>query len=87
MIGPKEDHNLEIGSVAGTRYDDKYKVKIQQHRSFCQILVKERHEMKLYPDVLGKQGSVFNCFSVAMSAVGVQAYNKWHSQGSCMIML
>ena len=28
--------------------------------------------MKLYPIILGTQGSVFNCFKAAMSAVGVQ---------------
>ena len=72
MIGRKKITILEIGYVADTRYDDKYKAKVQQHRSLCQILEKEGHEVKLYPVILGTQGSVFNCFKAAMSAVGVQ---------------
>ena len=44
----------------------------QQHRSLCQILEKEGHAVKLYPIILGTQGSIFNCFKAAMSAVGVQ---------------
>ena len=72
MIGRKKITILEIGYVADTRCDDKYKAKIQQHRSLCQILEKEGHEVKLYPIILGTQGSVFNCFKAAVSAVGVQ---------------
>ena len=59
MIGRKKITVLEItGYVADTRYDDKYKAKIQQHRSVCQILEKKWHEVKLYPIILGTQGSV-----------------------------
>ena len=72
MIGRKEITILEIGYVADTRYDDKYKAKIQQHRSLCQILEKEGHEVMLYPIIPGTQGSIFNCCKAAMSAVGVQ---------------
>ena len=72
MIGGKKITILEIGYVADTRYDDKYKAKIQQHRSFCQILEKEGHEVKLYPIILGTQDSVFSCFKAAMSAIGFQ---------------
>ena len=38
MIGRQKITILAIGYVADTRYDDKYKAKIQQHRSLCQIL-------------------------------------------------
>ena len=31
MIGPQKITTLEIGYVADTRYDNKYKAKIQQH--------------------------------------------------------
>ena len=72
IIGRKKITILEIGYVADTRYDDKYKAKIQQHRSLCQILEKEGHEVKLYPIILGTQGSVFDCFKAAMTAVGVK---------------
>ena len=71
MIGQKKITILEIGFVVDTRYD-KYKAKIQQYRSLCQILGKEGLEVKLYPIILKKQGSVFNCFEAAMSAVAVQ---------------
>ena len=40
MIGQKKIIILEIGYVADTRYDDKYKAEIQQHRSRCQIMEK-----------------------------------------------
>ena len=72
MIGRKKITILEIGYVADTRYDDKYKAKVQQHRFLCQTLEKEGHEVKLYPIILGTQGSVFNCLKTAMSAIGVQ---------------
>ena len=72
MIGRKEITILGIGYIADARYEDRYKAKIQQHRSLCQILEKEGHEVMLYPITLGTQGSVFNCFKAAMSAVGVQ---------------
>ena len=71
MIGRKKITILEIGYVADTRYDDKYKAKIQQHKSLCQILEKEGHKVKLHPTILGTKGSVFDCFKAAMSAVGV----------------
>ena len=71
MIGPKKITILETGCVADTRYEHKYKAKIQQHRSPCQILEKEGHEA-VYPILRETQGSVFNCFKAVMSAVGVQ---------------
>ena len=58
--------------MADTRYEDMYRAKVQEHKSLCQILEKEGHEVKLYPLILGTQGSVFNCFKAAMTAVGVQ---------------
>ena len=70
MIGGKKITILKIGYVADTRYEDKYKAKVQQHRSLCQILEKEGHEVKLYLIILGTQGSVY--FKAARSAVGVQ---------------
>ena len=72
-LGPKKITDLEIGYAADTRYEDKYKARIQQHRSLCQVLEIEGHEVKLYPIILEMQGSVFNCFKSAMSAVGIQA--------------
>ena len=36
MTGPKKITILEIGYVANTRYEDKYKAKFLQHRSLCQ---------------------------------------------------
>lgn len=50
MIGQKKITILEIGYVADTRNEDKYKVKIQQHKALCQILGQEGHEVKLYPN-------------------------------------
>ena len=58
----------EIGYVAGTKYDDKFKANIQQHRSLCQILEKEGYEVNLQPIILRTQGSigaVFDCFKAA----------------------
>ena len=72
MIDQKKLTILEIGYVADTRYGDKYKAKTLQHRSLCQTLEKEGHGVKLYPIILGRQGSVFDCFKAAMSAGGVQ---------------
>ena len=72
MVALKKITILEIGYVADTRSDVKYKARIQQHKSLCQILEKEGHEVKLYPIILRTQGSGFNCFKAAMSAVGVQ---------------
>ena len=46
MIGRKRITILEIGYVADTRYEDKYKARVQQHSSLCQILEKEGHEVK-----------------------------------------
>ena len=70
MIGGKKITILKIGYVADTRYEDKYKAKVQQHKSLCQILEKEGHEVKLYLIILGTQGFVY--FKAAMLAVGVQ---------------
>ena len=76
MIGRKRITILEIGYVTDTRYEDRYKAKVQQHRTLCQILGKEGHEVKLYPNILGTQGSVLNCFKAAMSAVGIQGLQQ-----------
>ena len=86
-IGPKKITIMEIGYIADTKYEDKYQAKIQQHKSLCQILEKEGHEVELYPIILGTQVSAFNCFKAATSAVGARAHDEWHLQGSCTIML
>ena len=52
IIGPRKITILDIGYVADTRYEDKYRAKIQ-HRSLCQMLEKEGHEVELYPVILG----------------------------------
>ena len=87
MIGREKITILEIGHVADTKYDDKCKAKIQQHRSLCQILGKEGHEVKLHPINLGTQGSVFNCFKAASQQLESRGHNKWHLQESCTTML
>ena len=48
-IGPGKVTILEIGCIAKTRFDDKYQANTQQHRSLCQILDKEGHELKSTP--------------------------------------
>ena len=44
IIGPRKITILEIGYVADTKYEDKYKAKI--HKSLCQMLEKEGHEVE-----------------------------------------
>lgn len=54
--------------MAGTKYDDKFKANIQQHRSVRQILEKEGYEVNLQPIIprtQGSIGSVFDCFKAA----------------------
>ena len=76
MIGRKKITILEIEYVADSRYEDKYKAKVQQHKCLCWILEKEGHEVKLYPIILGTQESVFDCFKAAMLAAGVRSPQK-----------
>ena len=87
MIGTKTMRILGNGYVPDTRCEDRYKAKIQQHRSLCQILGKEGHEVELYPIILGTQGSVFKCLKAAMSVVGVQGPQQMALKASCKIML
>lgn len=68
MIGPQKVKTLEIGCVAYKGYEDKYKI-----QSLCQSLDNKRHDVYLYPIILGLQGSVFNCFKAAMTALAVQS--------------
>ena len=63
---------MEIEHVADTRYDDKYKAKVQLHRALCQILREKGVKQNLYLAILEKQRIVFECLKAAMTAVGVQ---------------
>ena len=67
-IGPRKITIVEIGYVAETRYDDKLKAKIQQHKVLCDLLTREWRDVEFCPIILGTQGSVLKCFSKAMLA-------------------
>ena len=57
--GPRKVTLLEVGYCSDTRYKEKLAEKLQQHQTLKQLLVANRHKVRVAPIILGSMGSVF----------------------------